>query len=172
MNDLYTRPGPGAYELEPWDGTERRGELADRRAIVAPAPEVARALLYLAIGFILGVLVKVAWMHTKGSVSETYAVRFDGPAKVRNYWTVSRITAGDAHDIGPKPCCGSLGQIVVHRKGNVYGVVIQDSSAQKVSVSFNWPFVWGMVLLMVALIALYFGRFAWRNSRMHFGGAR
>ena len=66
MNDLYTRPGPGAYDLEPWDGTERRGKLADRRAIVPSAPEVARALLYLAIGFILGLAAAALWMHFGG----------------------------------------------------------------------------------------------------------
>ena len=66
MNDLYTRPGPGAYELEPWDGTERRTGAADRRAIVAPAPEVARALLYLAIGFIQGLAAETLWMHMGG----------------------------------------------------------------------------------------------------------
>lgn len=127
-NDLYTRPGPGAYDLEPWDGKERRGKLADHRAILARAPDVARALLYLAIGFILGVLVKMAWTHSQHAVSETYTVHFDGPARVGDYWAVSRITAGDAHDIGPKPCCGSLGQIVAHREGDVYGVVIQEET--------------------------------------------
>ena len=65
MNDLYTQRGPG-IDLPAYTGPERRGTLPDRRAIVAPAPEVARALLYLAIGFIQGLAAEALWMHFGG----------------------------------------------------------------------------------------------------------